>query len=60
MSVRTDVAAQLPLAAIPARERVITCEELFELRLLLADVVAMQTRQPDLESLNASTRDFPG
>jgi pilus assembly protein CpaF len=35
--------------AIPARERVITCEEVFELRLPLPDVVAMQTRQPNLE-----------
>jgi len=36
-------------AAIPARERVITCEEVFELRLALPDVVAMQTRPPSLE-----------
>jgi pilus assembly protein CpaF len=36
-------------AAIPARERVVTCEEVFELRLPLPDVVAMQTRQPNLE-----------
>ncbi len=36
-------------AAIPARERVITAEEVFELRLPLPDVVAMQTRQPNLE-----------
>ncbi|MFN2625563.1 MAG: CpaF family protein, partial [Mycobacteriales bacterium] len=36
-------------AAIPARERVITCEEVFELRVPLADVVSMQTRQPNLE-----------
>jgi len=36
-------------AAIPARERVITCEEVFELRVPLPDVVAMQTRQPNLE-----------
>jgi pilus assembly protein CpaF len=35
--------------AIPARERVVTCEEVFELRLSLPDVVAMQTRQPNLE-----------
>lgn len=35
--------------AIPARERVITCEEVFELRLSLPDTVAMQTRQPSLE-----------
>jgi pilus assembly protein CpaF len=36
-------------AAIPAHERVISCEEVFELRLPLPDVVAMQTRQPSLE-----------
>lgn len=36
-------------AAIPARERVITCEEVFELQIPLPDVVAMQTRQPNLE-----------
>ena len=35
--------------AIPGRERVITCEEVFELQLGLPDVVAMQTRQPNLE-----------
>jgi pilus assembly protein CpaF len=36
-------------AVIPARERVVTCEEVFELRLSLPDVVAMQTRPPNLE-----------
>ncbi|GAC1610550.1 MAG: ATPase, T2SS/T4P/T4SS family [Mycobacteriales bacterium] len=36
-------------ASIPGRERVITCEEVFELRLPLPDVVPMQTRQPNLE-----------
>jgi pilus assembly protein CpaF len=36
-------------SAIPARERVITAEEVFELRVPLPDVVAMQTRQPNLE-----------
>lgn len=36
-------------AAIPARERVITCEEVFELKVPLPDVVGMQTRQPSLE-----------
>ncbi|MFN2488808.1 MAG: CpaF family protein [Actinomycetota bacterium] len=36
-------------AAIPARERVITCEEVFELQIALPDVVAMQTRQLNLE-----------
>jgi pilus assembly protein CpaF len=35
--------------SIPAQERVITCEEVFELRPNLPDVVAMQTRQPNLE-----------
>lgn len=37
------------LAATPPGERVVTCEEVFELRLALPDVVAMQTRQPSLE-----------
>src|SRR3954468_22908264 len=36
-------------AAIPARERVVTCEEVFELRVPLPDVVAMQSRQANLE-----------
>jgi len=36
-------------AAIPPRERVITCEEVFELQVGLPDVVALQTRQPNLE-----------
>ncbi|MGI8667521.1 MAG: CpaF family protein [Jatrophihabitans sp.] len=36
-------------AAIPAGERVITAEEVFELQLPLPDVVSMQTRQPNLE-----------
>jgi len=35
--------------AIPARERVITVEEVFELQVALPDVVALQTRQPNLE-----------
>lgn len=35
--------------AIPARERVISCEEVFELRLTARDWVAMQCRQPNLE-----------
>jgi len=35
--------------AIPARERVITAEEVFELSVPLPDVVAMQTRQANLE-----------
>jgi pilus assembly protein CpaF len=36
-------------AAIPARERIVTCEEVFELRIPLPDVVSMQTRQANLE-----------
>jgi pilus assembly protein CpaF len=36
-------------AAIPPRERVITVEEVFELRVPLRDVVGMQCRQPSLE-----------
>ncbi|GEL95459.1 CpaF family protein [Cellulomonas composti] len=35
--------------AIPVRERVITCEEVFELRLAARDWVAMQCRQANLE-----------
>ena len=36
-------------AAIPARERIVTVEEVFELQVNQPDVVAMQTRQPNLE-----------
>ena len=36
-------------AAIPPKERVVTCEEVFELRLPLRDVAALQCRQPSLE-----------
>ncbi|MGL5910909.1 MAG: CpaF family protein [Phycicoccus sp.] len=36
-------------AAIPARERVVTCEEVFELRIPHRDVAALQCRQPSLE-----------
>jgi pilus assembly protein CpaF len=35
--------------SIPPRERIVTCEEVFELRPNLPDIVAMQTRQPNLE-----------
>lgn len=35
--------------SIPATQRVITCEEVFELRLDVRDTVAMQCRQPSLE-----------
>ncbi|GAB3246562.1 CpaF family protein [Kineosporia babensis] len=37
------------LGAVPARERIITCEEVFELRVALRDCVAMQCRQASLE-----------
>ena len=36
-------------AAIPPRERVVTCEEVFELKIPLRDVASMQCRQPSLE-----------
>ncbi len=36
-------------SAIPPDQRVITCEEVFELRLASPDWVALQTRQPNLE-----------
>lgn len=39
--------------AVPARDRVITCEEVFELQVSLPDVVAMQTRQVNLEGRGA-------
>ncbi|AEI12823.1 MULTISPECIES: CpaF family protein [Cellulomonas] len=35
--------------ATPVRERVVSCEEVFELRLAVRDWVAMQCRQPNLE-----------
>ena len=38
-------------AAIPPRERVVTCEEVFELKIPLRDVVSMQCRQSNLEGL---------
>lgn len=40
-------------AAIPPKERVVTVEEVFELKLGLPDVVAMQTRQENLEGQGA-------
>lgn len=43
------------LAAVPARERIVTCEEVFELRVDRPDVVAMQCRQPNLEGEGAVT-----
>jgi pilus assembly protein CpaF len=36
-------------SSIPANQRVITCEEVFELQVNLPDVVSMQTRQKNLE-----------
>jgi pilus assembly protein CpaF len=41
--------------AIPASERVITAEEVFELQIPLPDVVATQTRQPNLEGTGEIT-----
>ncbi len=38
-----------PPSAIPARDRVVTCEEVFELKIPLRDVASMQCRQPSLE-----------
>ncbi|MGZ4611075.1 MAG: CpaF family protein [Actinomycetes bacterium] len=35
--------------ALPADRRLVTCEEVFEIRPALPDVVAMQTRPPNLE-----------
>ena len=37
------------LASVPAHERVVTCEEVFEMQLSCPDWVAMQTRQASLE-----------
>lgn len=37
--------------SIPATQRVITCEEVFELRLSARDTVALQCRQPNLEGV---------
>ncbi len=34
---------------MPARERIVTCEEVFELRIPHRDVASMQCRQPSLE-----------
>lgn len=36
-------------SSIPAGERVVSCEEVFELQVPLPDVVSMQTRAPNLE-----------
>ena len=42
-------------SADPGRERIVTCEEVFELRIARPDVVAMQCRQPNLEGEGAVT-----
>ncbi|WP_432547942.1 CpaF family protein [Kineococcus sp. SYSU DK004] len=39
------------LSAVPAQQRIVTCEEVFELDVAARDVVAMQCRQPNLEGL---------
>jgi len=36
-------------SAVPPRERIVTCEEVFELRIPHRDVASMQCRQPSLE-----------
>ncbi len=43
------------LGAVPAQERIVTCEEVFELRIDRPDVVAMQGRQANLEGAGAIT-----
>jgi pilus assembly protein CpaF len=40
---------------VPARERVVICEEVFELHARLPDTVSMQTRQPNLEGVGEIT-----
>lgn len=42
-------------SAIPARERVVTCEEVFELQLPVRDCVGLQCRQPSLEGTGEIT-----
>ena len=37
------------LSAVPAQQRIVTCEEVFELQVGARDVVGMQCRQPNLE-----------
>ena len=41
--------------SIPAKERVVTCEEVFELQIPVRDVVGMQCRQPSLEGTGEIT-----
>jgi pilus assembly protein CpaF len=38
-------------SAIPPTQRVVTCEEVFELQIPVPDVVSMQTRAPNLEGI---------
>lgn len=40
---------------IPAKERILTCEEVFELNLVNHDCVAMQTRNANIEGIGAVT-----
>lgn len=42
-------------SCIPTRDRIVTCEEVFELRVARPDVVAMQCRQVNLEGEGAVT-----
>ena len=51
---KTTLLSCLP-NAVPAHERVITCEEVFELRVDRPDWVAMQTRQSGLEGTGEVT-----
>ncbi|WP_284291122.1 ATPase, T2SS/T4P/T4SS family, partial [Luteimicrobium album] len=41
--------------SVPATQRIITCEEVFELRIAARDLVAMQCRQPSLEGTGEIT-----
>lgn len=41
--------------SVPPRERIITCEEVFELRIPHRDVVGLQCRQPSLEGTGEIT-----
>jgi len=43
------------LGAVPAQERIVACEEVFELQIDRPDVVAMQCRQANLEGEGAIT-----
>src|SRR5690606_15383078 len=42
-------------SAVPARERIVTCEEVFELKATHPDIVRMQTRQASLEGTGEIT-----